>query len=228
MLAKNLLRGPRLTRHLRESQEKRLRQSSAAHGVDADRLLFRGPLQNHRVQILNPPCEFGPSAQHFVELLDLLVQRGGALKVQLLAGFFPLRFESGPQRPAAFIKWTQTILFRQAYAYLHTRRSDRSISLDEQKENFGEQLIDARNPDPQETVLQRELHAELKNAILSLKNQKYQHVLLCTFLEGMEERELASLLKVQIQDIYLWRCRALKTLGSKQEVREALQPWLRG
>lgn len=136
--------------------------------------------------------------------------------------------DGGPRKPAAFIKWTQTILFRQAYAYTHAIRSDQAISLDEQKETSGEQFIDARHPDPQETVLQGELHAELKNAILSLKNRNYQYVLLCTFLEGIEERELASLLKVQVQDIYLWRCRALKTLGSKREVREALQPWLSG
>src|SRR5260370_41552277 len=90
MFAKDLLRGPRLTRHLRESQEKRLCQSSAAHAVDADRLLFRSPLQNYRVQVLNPPREFRSPAQNLIELLYFFVQGGGPFEVQLLAGFLTL------------------------------------------------------------------------------------------------------------------------------------------
>ncbi len=69
------------------AQEKRFRHPSAAHGVDADGLLFRGALQNHGVEILNSAGEFGPAAQDFVELLYFFVQGGGAFEVQLLAGF---------------------------------------------------------------------------------------------------------------------------------------------
>src|SRR6266851_5574537 len=98
MLAKDLLRGPRLAGNLRESQEKRLCQSSAAHAVDANRLFFRGPLQNHGVEVLNPPREFRPPAQNLIELLYFFVQGGGPFEVQLLAGFLPLFLNSSPRR----------------------------------------------------------------------------------------------------------------------------------
>src|SRR2546422_8536922 len=74
MLAKDLLRRPWLAGNLRESQEKRLCQPSGAHTVDADRLFFRGPLQNHRVQVLDPPREFRPPAQKLIELFYFFVQ----------------------------------------------------------------------------------------------------------------------------------------------------------
>src|SRR5216684_4004321 len=87
LLAKDLLCRPRLAGNLGEAEEKRFRQPSAAHGIDADGLLFRGALQNHCVQVLNPPREFRPPAQYFIEFLDFFVQSGGAFEIQLLAGF---------------------------------------------------------------------------------------------------------------------------------------------
>src|SRR6267378_872647 len=101
MLAKDLLRRPWLAGNLRESQEKRLCQPSAAHAVDADRLFFRGPLQNHRVQVLDPPREFRPPAQKLIELFYFFVQGGGPFEVQLLAGFLTLFLNSRPDRSTA-------------------------------------------------------------------------------------------------------------------------------
>src|SRR2546429_1121938 len=124
MLAKNLLRGPRLTRHLRESQEKRLRQYSAAHGVDADRLLFRGPLQNHRVQVLNPPRESRPPAQNLIELLHFFVQGGCPFEVQLLAGFLTLFLDIRPGRsPARFEKLHEPLYFDVVFFFRAARKA---------------------------------------------------------------------------------------------------------
>src|SRR5216684_1978808 len=100
LLAKDLLCRPRLTGNLGEAQEKRLRQPSAAHGIDANGLPFRGALQNHGVEILNSPGEFGPAAQNLVELLDFFVQSGRAFEIQLLAGFLAFSFDGGTQRSA--------------------------------------------------------------------------------------------------------------------------------
>lgn len=134
---------------------------------------------------------------------------------------------AGPNDPAAFLKWTQTILIRNAYAYLQKARSESHLSLEAQPETLAEQLIDERNEDPREQVLQGELQRALKNAILSLRNPRYRLVLLCTYLAGMDERELAYYLQVQVQDVYLWRHRAIKALRSRPEVMQALRPWLR-
>jgi RNA polymerase sigma factor (sigma-70 family) len=133
---------------------------------------------------------------------------------------------AGPSDPAAFLKWTQTILIRTVYACLQKARSEPCLSLEAQPQTFVEQLVDSRNQDPQEQVLQRELQHILKNAILSLRNPRYRQVLICTFLAGMDERELACYLQVEVQDIYLWRHRALKALRSRPEVMQALRPWL--
>ena len=132
-----------------------------------------------------------------------------------------------PNDPAAFLKWTQTILIRNAYAHFQKARSQPRLSLEAQPETFVEQLVDKCNEDPQEQVLQRELQDTLKNAILSLKNPRYQQVLICTYLAGMDESELACHLQVQVQDVYLWRHRAIKALRSRPEVMQALRPWLR-
>ncbi len=134
---------------------------------------------------------------------------------------------AGPDDPATFLKWTQTILIRNAYAHLQKARSEPRLSLEAQPETFIEQLIDRRNEDPQEQVLQRELQDALKNAILSLRNPRYRQVLICTYLAGMDESELACHLQVQVQDVYLWRHRAIKALRSRPEVMQALRPWLR-
>jgi RNA polymerase sigma factor (sigma-70 family) len=133
----------------------------------------------------------------------------------------------GPDDPAAFLKWTQTIVLRQAYTLLQKCQRDQHISLDHQPDGFTEQFIDSNNTDPQEQILQKELQQTLENAILSLKNPHYRDVLIYTYLVGISESELAARLGVQVQDIYMWRHRALKALRSKPEVEQALRPWLR-
>jgi RNA polymerase sigma factor (sigma-70 family) len=133
---------------------------------------------------------------------------------------------AGPDDPAAFLKWAQTILIRDAYAFLQKAHGEACVSLDAQLETFVEQFVDKQNIDPQELVLEGELHQAVKNAILSLRNPRYQQVLIGTYLAGMDESELASHLQVQVQDVYLWRHRAIKALRSRPEVMQALRPWL--
>ena len=69
------------------------------------------------------------------------------------------------------------------------------------------------------------LQQALKDAILSLRNPHYRQVLLYTFLGGMDERDLAACLHVQVQEVYMWRCRALKAIRNNPEVMRALQAW---
>jgi len=161
-------------------------------------------------------------AQHIHVLDDVLHQALADLHQALVRGT-----SCGPDDPAAFLKWTQTIVLRHAYAFLQKCQREQHVSLDNQSEGFTEQFIDSNNTDPQEQVLQKELQQTLKNAILSLKNPHYRDVLICTYLADIDDGELACQLGVQIQDIYLWRHRALKALRSKPEVEQALRPWLR-
>lgn len=133
---------------------------------------------------------------------------------------------AGPDDPAAFLKWTQTILIRQAHVFLQKCQRDALLSLDEQSELFAEQFVDKSNTDPLEYVLLREVQHTLGNAIVSMRNLRYRQVLIYTYIIGIDERELARRLQVQVQDIYLWRHRALKALRSKPEVMKALRSLL--
>jgi len=133
----------------------------------------------------------------------------------------------GPSDPAAFLKWTQTILIRQARAYQQKLQRDSYISLDAQVELFQEQLVtnSSNNDthDPLEHVLLHELRQVLGRAILSMRNPHYRLVLIYTFLIGVDEDEMARRLNVPVQDIYLWRHRALKTLRRNPEVINILR-----
>ncbi len=131
----------------------------------------------------------------------------------------------GPDDPASFLKWTQTILLRQARTALIKYQREENLSLDEISELFAEQFVDTGN-DPMRQVLLKELQQVLGNVILSMRNHHYRQVLLYTYVAGVDERELAHRLQVSVQDIYLWRHRALKALRNKPEVMSTLRSLL--
>jgi len=131
----------------------------------------------------------------------------------------------GPDDPAAFLKWIQTILIRQAHAYIQKQQRGGEVSLDAQMELLQERLVNHSDgaDDPLEHILLQELHEALGKAILSMRNPNYRLVLVYTYLAGMDEDELAQRLHVAIQEIYLWRHRALKTLRRNQEIMRILR-----
>lgn len=139
---------------------------------------------------------------------------------------FMQRPPGGPDDPAAFLKWAQTILLHNAYRLIEQAKREEVISLEAQTEAYMEQTSAGRRPDYTEEFFTKELQQILKNAILSLKNPRYRHVLI-GFLVGTEEHELASSMGVRVQDIYLWRHRALKALRRNEELVEAHRLWLR-
>jgi RNA polymerase sigma factor (sigma-70 family) len=132
---------------------------------------------------------------------------------------------AGPDDPATFLKWAQTALIRHAHVFVQKCKSNRCASLEAQQETLAEKIVDEHADDPQECVIHQELQQTLKDAILSLRNPRYQKVLLCTYLGGMDESDLASCLKVQVQEVYMWRHRALKALRKNPHVIQALQSW---
>lgn len=127
---------------------------------------------------------------------------------------------AGPSDPAAFLKWSQTILMRHARVVAQKVWRDRGryVSLEEELAAHPEQsderpcFIESRDHDPLDEVLIVELQQALKDAILSLRNRHYRDVLLYTYLAGLNEEEMSRLWKVSLQTIYLWRHRALDTL----------------
>ena len=125
---------------------------------------------------------------------------------------------SGPDDPAAFPKWTQTILIRQAHAFLERTTRDACLSLDEQVETFAEQFVDTRNGDPLEEILVREVQKTLVDAVFSLRNPRYRQVLFATYIMDLDEREVARQMDVAVQDVYLWRHRALKAMRQQPNV----------
>jgi len=132
---------------------------------------------------------------------------------------------AGPGDPASFLKWAQTILIRQAHVYVQKRDRDSSLSIENQQELYNEIPSDEQHHDPQQHIERQELHQALKDAILSLRNRNYQQVLLCTYFADMDESEMASYLHVPVQEIYMWRYRALRALRKKPEIMQFLQIW---
>jgi RNA polymerase sigma factor (sigma-70 family) len=129
---------------------------------------------------------------------------------------------AGPDDPAAFLKWVQTYMIHQAYGFVEKSVRTPVLSLDENIELIAEQIVDMSSGDPMDHMLRYELRQQLLDAILSLRNPSYQKVLIYTFIVGMDECEIAQVLNVSVQKIYLWRYRALKALQSKSEVIETL------
>lgn len=147
---------------------------------------------------------------------------------QTLEELFRMLMKSviGPDDPAAFLKWTQTILIRYASVYVHKCKQHACLSLDARIEVYAEQFVSG-DSDPQELVENWELQQTLKDAILSLRNPRYQKVLLYTYLGDMDEVELAARWQVAVQDVYMWRYRAIKTLRNNKELMQRLRS-LRG
>src|SRR5579864_7857911 len=92
---------------------------------------------------------------------------------------FTQRPPGGPDDPAAFLKWAQTILLHNAHAFLQRSKREAAISLEAQTEAYLDQFTLDGRPDQVEELLSRELQQLLKSAILSLKNPRYRLVLIC-------------------------------------------------
>ena len=68
----------------------------------------------------------------------------------------------------------------------------------------------------------QELQKTLVNALLSLRNPRYRQVLLANYFMDLDEREMAQQLGVDVQDVYLWRHRALKALRQQPGILQLL------
>jgi len=132
---------------------------------------------------------------------------------------------AGPDDPGAFLKWAQVALIRHAREYIQKSSENRSESLDARQETFVEQFVDEYNTDPQKNVLHQELHQALKDAILLIRNPRYRMVLLYTYLAEIDEHDLARDLQVDVQDIYMWRYRALQALRKNKDILLTLKMW---
>jgi RNA polymerase sigma factor (sigma-70 family) len=162
---------------------------------------------------------YGASLQKYAHAVDDVVN----ITLEVLYTEVTRKASSGPDDPAAFLGWTRTIMIRQAHQYLQRYQRDTCLSLDEQRELFVDNLIDLKEEDPLKQLLSQERQQVLAQAIMSMNNKRYQQVLLYGYLEEIDERELAQRLHAQVEDIYLWRHRALKALRRKPEVMQALR-----
>ena len=143
--------------------------------------------------------------------------------LEILSTFAKQKNTGGPDDPAAFLKWTQTILIRQAHAFLERATRDTCLSLDAHVELFAEQFVDTRNGNPLDEVLVQEVQQTLVDVLLSLRNPRYRQVLLATYILDIDEREVARQLGVAVQDVYVWRHRALKALRQQPAILQLLR-----
>src|SRR5258705_266188 len=104
VFAENVFGGARLARDFVEAHESGLREPSTANCVDRNGLLLGVPLENHRSQVLNTSWQLGRAAKSIVELLNFLMQGGGALEIELLAGAFSFLLEGIAEGAAAGVE----------------------------------------------------------------------------------------------------------------------------
>src|SRR5438445_9777466 len=104
IFAENVFRGARLARDFVEADKSWFRQPSVADCVDRDGLLLGVALENHRSQVLNTSWQLGRAAKSIIELLNFLMQGGGALEIELLAGAFSFLLEEIAEGAAAGVE----------------------------------------------------------------------------------------------------------------------------
>ena len=85
--------------------------------------------------------------------------------------------------------------------------------------------FDKCNHNPEEGVIAQQLQQVLIRAILALRNPSYRQVLFSLYLEGMEEKELAHILGVSTQEVYMRKFRAVQALRKNPEVVRMLHSW---
>lgn len=182
-------------------------------------------------------CAFGNLARYLAEVLrwstyaEFLATHASAADDVLQSTLEELQSKLdparllGPDEPASFLQWSKTILIRHAYHFTQQAQRVTTLSLEWQlaTPQGEEEAAFVMSQDVEEIVAAQELQQALKDAILSLKNPRYQLVLLGIYFVGMEEQELAALMKTSVQEVYLWKHRALKALRSKREVIEAFR-----
>lgn len=161
---------------------------------------------------------YGPQLQTYTHAIEDVLHS----TLEILTVLATQKNAGGPDDPSAFIKWTQTILIRQAYAYFERMKQDAFVSLDEQVELFAEQFVDTRNSDPLDEILLQEVQKTLVDALLSLRNPRYRQVLLGAYLMDLDDQEVARQLGVETQDVYLWKYRALRALRQQPQILQLL------
>jgi DNA-directed RNA polymerase specialized sigma24 family protein len=132
---------------------------------------------------------------------------------------------AGPRDPTTFLKWIQVAAFRKAVDFIQGQKGSGESSLEEKREEYEEQFIDERNPNPEKEVISLQLQQAIKDVILSLRNPLYRQVLLYTYLGGVEEKELAERSGLSLQEIYLCRFRALRALKKHPDIQRIMRIW---
>ncbi|GCE49238.1 RNA polymerase sigma factor (sigma-70 family) [Thermosporothrix hazakensis] len=127
--------------------------------------------------------------------------------------------DGGPTDPTTFLKWTQVILLRQARAYLLQQVKEQQKDLLIPEANSSDTCI----VDPEQQAVRNELYELLIRAIVSLRNQRYRLILLYSYIGGWSDQELAAILQASLQDVYLWRHRAIKALRNRPDIMEVLR-----
>ena len=130
------------------------------------------------------------------------------------------RENGGPDDPDRFLKWTQTIALRQAYAFAEQPERNNVLSFEDNCELFSEQFVE--KSEPLKDVLLQELRKTLAMALIKLRNPQYQQVLFYTYFLDMDGTKVAERMGVQIQEVYTWRRRALIALRKQPEIVQLL------
>ena len=165
---------------------------------------------------------YARSLQEYANAMEDVLQQ----TLEVLSTFAAHTPCAGPDDPVTFLKWTQTILIRQAHVSVERYKRDACLSLEAQADLFAGQFVDTHNGDPLDEVLLQEIQKTVVTALLSLRNPRYRQVLLATYIMGLDEWEVAKQLEVEVQDVYLWRHRGLRALRKQTEVIRVLRSLL--
>ena len=203
ILADRFFRRPRLA-GVPKSQFIGFRQPPSSYRIDPNRLLPRRALQNYSIQVLNPPRQFRPPAQHIIQLFHLLVNRRRALEIQFFAGLFAFRFKSSAQRaPARLQKRHQPVHLHVVLFLGATRKTRRQahFHLGIQASRKGRVSPDLNLAPPHLEKIQHLLREALRRAPRRkrpiVRSRRWQPL----FVHGNAPRHVAA--RVGIAQIYL-------------------------
>ncbi len=127
----------------------------------------------------------------------------------------------GPDDPDCFLKWTQTVAVRQAYAFAEQTKHTHVLSFENNSELFSEQFVE--KSEPLKEVLIQELRDTLVHVLMTLRNIRYRQVLFYTYLLHLDGTEVAEKMGVSVQEVYIWRRRALIALRKLPEIIQLLK-----
>ena len=143
------------------------------------------------------------------------------------------------RQPGSFLRWIETIVFREIKGYWRNQQCQREVSMSElalpegreDDEGAIQHFWDALSslPPPEDELVARELREELWAGVRRAlaDNPRYEAVIVGYFYYGLPLPTLAGMLQTPVRNVYVLKSRALSRLRTNEGFMELLADALR-